>query len=146
MKKTFYYILALSLLASCKKDFMLTDNTEVNTGAFWKTASDASQGVNAIYSTYHRDALGRNHYFLTILRADEGYSTSPNADIINVYDAFNITDYTDYLVTGVYQDDYIGINRCNQVLENVPNINMDADLKKQYIGEAYFFRGFFYYD
>jgi starch-binding outer membrane protein, SusD/RagB family len=128
--------IAAVLGASCKKDFQLQDNLQVTTQSFWKTSSDALEGINAIYSTYHRDALARNHYFVTILRSDEGYSTSPNTDIINTFDVFNITDYTDYLVTGVYQDDYIGINRCNQVLDNVPNIDMDATLKAQYLGEA----------
>lgn len=146
MKKIPYYIFALLAVTSCKKDFQLQDNMAITTQSFWKTAADANEGVNAIYSTYHRDALARNHYFMTILRSDEGYSTSPNADIINTFDVFNITDYTDYLVTGVYQDDYIGINRCNQVLDNVPGITMDATLKNQYLGEAYFNRGFFYYD
>jgi len=131
--------------AGCKKDFRLQNNLQVTTQSFWATASDAQQGVNAIYSTEHREGLSRWLYFMTMVRSDEGYSASPNPDIINTYDAFNITDYNDYLVTSVYQDDYIGINRCNQVLAYVPNIAMDATLKKQYLGEAYFFRGFFYY-
>src|ERR1700746_2207887 len=86
MKKTLYYIFALLVLASCKKDFKLQDNMAITTQSFWKTAADASEGVNAIYSTYHRDALARNHYFVTMLRSDEGYSTSPNTDIINTFD------------------------------------------------------------
>ena len=146
MKKRLYYIFTLLAVASCKKDFQLQDNMAITTQSFWKTAADAQEGVNAIYSTYHREGLSRNHYFITMVRSDEGYSTSPNADIINTYDAFNITDYTDYLVTSVYQDDFMGIDRCNQVLDNVPGIDMDATLKKQLIGEAYFNRGFFYYD
>lgn len=146
MKKILYYIFALFAFASCKKDFQLQDNMAITTQSFWKTATDANQGVNAIYSTYHRPGLCRNHYFMTMVRSDEGYSTSPNADIINTYDAFNITDYTDWLFISVYQDDYLGINRCNQVLDNVPYITMDAALKNQYLGEAYFNRGFFYYD
>src|ERR1700760_2680813 len=133
MKKIIYIIAVVITASGCKKDFQLTDTSQITTAAFWKTASDALQGLNAIYSTYHRDGLTRNHYFMTLLRADEGYSTSPNTDIINTYDVFNITDYTDYLVTSVYQDDYIGILRCNEVLDNVPNIDMDATLKQQYL-------------
>src|ERR1700744_6683042 len=147
MKKIFFISIVTALATvGCKKDFQLQDNLEVTVQSFWKTPNDASLGVNAIYSTYHRDALARNLYFMTIIRADEGYSTSPNTDIINTFDVFNITDYTDYLNTGVYQDDYFAINRCNQVLDNVPNINMDAALKQQYLGEAKFMRGFFYYN
>jgi len=151
MKKTMKRILIITAVtalaaAGCKKDFQLKNNLQVTTQSFWATAGDAQQGVNAIYSTEHREGLSRWLYFMTMVRSDEGYSTSPNSDIVNTYDVFNITDYTDYLVTSVYQDDYIGINRCNQVLANVPNIDMDATLKKQYLGEAYFFRGFFYYN
>src|SRR5581483_12204558 len=138
-KLPLHYMIALLIItaAGCKKDFQLQNNLQVTTQSFWKTASDAQEGVNAIYSTYHREGLSRNHYFMTMIRSDEGYSTSPNTDIINTYDVFNITDYTDYLVTSVYQDDYIGINRCNQVLDNVPAIDMDATTKKQLLGEAY---------
>jgi starch-binding outer membrane protein, SusD/RagB family len=146
MKKIIFSIFILAAVTGCKKDFQLTDTNNVTTASFWKTASDALQGINAIYSTYHREGLARNMYFMTMVRADEGYSTSPNTDIVNCYDVFNITDYTDYLVTSVYQDDYIGINRCNQVLDNVPAIDMDATTKAQYLGEAKFWRGFFYYN
>jgi starch-binding outer membrane protein, SusD/RagB family len=147
MRKVLLYSILIAFgLSGCKKDFQLTNDTQVTTQVFWKTASDALQGVNAVYSTCHREGLSRWLYFMTMVRADEGYSTSPNTDIVNCYDVFNITNYNDYLVTSVYQDDYIGINRCNQVIDNVPSISMDATLKAQYIGEAKFWRGFFYYN
>ncbi|RYD93646.1 MAG: RagB/SusD family nutrient uptake outer membrane protein, partial [Sphingobacteriales bacterium] len=38
-----------------------------------------------------------------------------------------------------------GIYRANQVLDNVPNIEMEEALKTRLIGEAKFFRGFYYY-
>lgn len=147
MKKILFPIaLAAIITAGCKKDLTIANPNIGTTTDFWKTASDALQGINSIYSTYHREGLSRNLYFATMVRADEGYSTSPNSDIVNTFDAFNITDYTDYLITSVYQDDYIGINRCNQVLDNVPAIDMDATLKQQYLAEAKFMRGFFYYN
>ena len=147
MKKFIYIAAVASIITTgCKKDLTIADPNAVTTQAFWKTATDAQQGINAVYSTYHREGLSRWLYFMTMIRSDEGYSTSPNSDIINTYDAFNITDYNDYLVTSVYQDDYMGINRANQVLDNVPSINMDATLKQQLLGEAKFMRGFFYYN
>ena len=137
--------IAIMILAGCKKDLKVSDPNTPTVQDFWKTASDAQLGINAIYSTFHREGLSRWLFFMTNIRSDEGYSTSPNPDIVNTYDVFHITDYNDYLVTSVWQDDYIGINRANQVLDNVPNINMDATLKAQLIGEAQFLRGFFYY-
>jgi tetratricopeptide (TPR) repeat protein len=146
MKKLLYTIPLICLAAaSCKKDLDVINPNARTSQTFWKTPSDAQQAVNAVYSTYHREGLSRWLYFMTMVRSDEGYSSSPNSDIIKTYDAFNITDYNDYLVTSVYQDCYIGINRTNQVLDYVPAIDMDATLKQQLMGEAQFFRGFFYY-
>jgi tetratricopeptide (TPR) repeat protein len=147
MKKLIYLTSLICFLAAgCKKDLDIVNPNAVTKQNFWKSAADAQQGVNSIYSTLHREGLSRWLYFMTMIRSDEGYSTSPNSAIINIYDAFNITDYNDYLVTSVYQDDYVGINRANQVLDNVPGIEMDATLKQQLLGEAKFLRGFFYYN
>ncbi len=133
------------LLTGCQKKLDITNPNSPNTAIFWKTAADAQGGVNAIYSTYHRVGLCRNEFFMTIIRSDEGYSTSPNATLINNFDRFIITDYNLWEIHTVWEDCYIGINRANQVLDNVPAIEMDDALKQQLLGEAKFFRGFFYY-
>src|SRR6185312_14849594 len=115
-------IISLIGFCSCKKDLTIPNPNTPTTENFWKTANDAQLGINAIYSTFHREGLSRWLYFMTMIRSDEGYSTSPNPDIVNTYDVFHITDYNDYLVTSVWQDDYIGINRANQVLDKVPSM------------------------
>src|ERR1700761_9750042 len=143
MKK--YIWVSLLIFAGCKKDLDIPNPNALTTTQFWKTASDAQQGVNAIYSTFHRTGLCRWIHFIDIIRSDEGYSTSPNTDIINNWDVFNITDYNFGNTVALWDDNYIGINRCNQVLDNVPAIDMDATLKAQYLGEAHFLRGFYYY-
>jgi hypothetical protein len=147
MKKFIILFLGCSViaLAGCKKDLTISNPNTPTVANFWKTSNDALLGINAAYSTFHREGISRWLYFMTMIRADEGFSTSPNPAIVNIYDAFNITDYNDYLVTSVWQDDYIGINRANQVLDNVPGINMDDALRQQYISEAQFLRGWFYY-
>lgn len=134
------------LVAGCKKNELdITNPNTPTTQVFWKTAVDAQQGINAIYSTFHRVGLARNQFFLTIVRSDEGFSTSPNPTLINNFDVFNITDYNLWETRTVWQDCYIGINRANQVLDNVPDIAMDETTKQQLLGEAKFMRGYFYY-
>lgn len=130
---------------NCKKNLDIPNPNSPTTENFWKTSTDAQFGVNAIYSTFHRVGLSRNQFFITIIRSDEGYSTSPNATLVNNFDRFIITDYNLWETRTVWQDCYIGINRANQVLDNVPNITMDDTKKQQLLGEAKFFRGFFYY-
>jgi starch-binding outer membrane protein, SusD/RagB family len=147
MKKIYIVMLAAVLLGlGCKKsELNITNPNQPTTQQFWLTASDAQLGVNAIYSTYHRAALNRWMHFLTIIRADEGFSTSPAPWIRNYYDLFNYENYNDGLIADLWKDCYIGVNRCNQVLDNVPKINMEAGLKQQLLAEASFMRGFFYY-
>lgn len=143
--KNVFIIAALLLFCSCKHDLDIEDPNQPSIDNFWKTADDAQHGINAVYSTYHRVGLSRNEFFITIIRSDEGFSTSPNSVLINNFDVFNVTDYNLWETTTVWQDLYIGIDRANQVLDNVPNIEMDAALKNQLVGEAKFMRGFFYY-
>jgi len=135
----------LAGLGSCSKDLEIENPNSPTITNFWKTAQDAQNGINAIYSTYHRVGLARNEFFLTIIRSDEGFSTSPNPVLVNNFDVFNVTDYNLWETTTVWQDLYIGIARANQVLDNVPQINMDETIKNQLLGEAKFMRGFFYY-
>lgn len=147
MKKILITVItAVIAAAGCKKDLDISNPNTPTTANFWKTANDAQLGINAIYSTFHRVGLCRWLHFITIIRSDEGYSTSPNPDIPNNWDAFHITDYNYGSTVSLWSDDYIGIDRANQVLDNVPNIDMDANLKQQLIGEAKFLRGFFYYN
>lgn len=146
MKKVYIIIAAVALLGSCKKSELdITNPNQATTQQFWLTGPDAQQGVNAIYSTYHRVALSRWMHFLNIVRADEGFSTSPAPWIRNYYDLFNFENYNDGLISSLWQDCYIGINRCNQVLDNVPTITMEDNLKQQLLAEAKFMRGLFYY-
>ena len=110
---------ATCLATGCKKSELDIPNpNQLTTEQFWKTAEDAQEGVNAIYSTHHRGSLSRWMHFLTIVRADEGFSTSPAPWIRNYFDLFNYENYNDGLISGLWGDCYIGINRCNQVLAN----------------------------
>ena len=147
MKNNFIIIAITTLFVmSCKKtELDITNPNQATTQQFWKSAADAQLGVNAIYSTYHRGSLGRWMQFLTIVRADEAFSTSPAPWIRNYFDQFKYDNYNDGLIAGLWGDCYIGINRCNQVLDNVSGIAMDETLKAQLLGEAKLMRGLFYY-
>ncbi|MBE7169757.1 MAG: RagB/SusD family nutrient uptake outer membrane protein [Williamsia sp.] len=147
MKNIFIFCTAACLLAAgCKKGELNITNPNIpTTEQFWKTGDDAQKGINATYSTFHRVGLARNQFFITIIRSDEGFSTSPNPTLINNFDAFIINDYNLWETRTVWQDLYAGINRANQVLDNVPAITMDDATKQQLLGEAKFLRGFFYY-
>ena len=147
MKKVFIFslfIVGLGL-ASCEEELDITNPNEPTVEVFWKTADDAQKGVNAIYSTLHRGAISRWLPFYYIIRSDEGRSQSPATDIVNNMDQFRITDYNFWGSYDIWRDNYVGIFRANQVIANVPAIQMDDTQKQRLVGEAKFLRGLFYF-
>lgn len=132
------------LFTSCKEDFAeLTNPNQQTTGTYWKTEADALAGVNSVYSTLYYDALYmRMGPWIMDVRADDMHNTSPWW--ITAVAVYNVTSdnpcYTD-----PWKYNYVGIFRANQVLDNVPNISMDENLKKRVLAEAKFLRGLFYY-
>lgn len=147
MKRAFLYscIAAGLCFTSCEPDFDIENPNQLTVEAYWQTSNDALSGVNAIYSTLHRGGISRWLPFYYIIRSDEGISTSGDPSIINNMDKFLVTDYNYGNAYAIWNDNYIGINRANQVIAYVPDIAMDETLKQQYIGEAKFLRGLFYY-
>lgn len=147
MKNTFI-LLSLTtwlLLVGCERNLNIVNPNQVTTEVFWRTADDALAGVNAIYSTTHRGGISRWMPFYYIIRSDEGWSQSPDPGILNNMDRFLITDYNYGNAYSIWNDNYIGINRANQVIANVPAIQMDETLKTRYIAEAQFLRAMYYF-
>ncbi|KEO71926.1 RagB/SusD family nutrient uptake outer membrane protein [Anditalea andensis] len=148
MKNIYKYITIIftAFTISCNPDLDRINPNQPTMDVFWNNATDAEQGVNAIYSTFARVGFSRWMPIIFITRSDEGYSASPWADLANAMGGFIQPDYNFGPVVDVWRDNYIGIFRANQVLENVPLIEMDAELKARLLGEAYFLRGYFYYN
>ncbi|WP_170312515.1 RagB/SusD family nutrient uptake outer membrane protein [Botryobacter ruber] len=146
MKKIICLFMAASFFVSSCQDLDVPNPNAPTTDLFWQNANDAQLGVNAIYSTLHRGPLVLWMWFYYVVRSDEAFSTSPRLDIQNNMDKFLITNYNFGETNWIYGDNYIGIFRANQVLANVPGIEMDENLKARLIGEAKFLRGFFYYN
>ncbi|RAV98929.1 RagB/SusD family nutrient uptake outer membrane protein [Pseudochryseolinea flava] len=147
MRKIYIAIVTMFLInTSCNNNELDIENpNQITTQQFWRTAADAELSVNAVYSTLHRASMCRWMQFITIVRSDEAFSTSPAPWIRNYFDLFNYQNYNDGLITGLWADCYIGINRANQVLDRVPAIDMDETLKQRLLAEAKFLRGTFYY-
>ena len=147
MKHTLISLAVLTALAltGCDRSLDIVNPNQVTAQSYWKTTDDALAGVNAIYSTTHRGSISRWLPFYYIIHSDEGRSTSPATDVVNNMDQFLVTDYNYGNAYGIWNDNYIGINRANQVIDNVPSIQMDATLRDRYVGEAKFLRAMYYY-
>lgn len=132
-------------VAGCKSDLNVTNPNQLNSQTFWTTPADALLGVNAIYNGLLQ--LGtylRWQGFTYDIRSDIGYSPSPWTDLAN-FNKFTFATYDFDVNHDTWNDTYRTIFRANQVIANVPSINMDATLRSRYVGEAKFLRGLLYF-
>jgi hypothetical protein len=63
---------------------------------------------------------------------------------LTLYDTFTVTS-SEGSLQSFWTGQYRNINLCNQVLDNIPNISMDANLKTRYLAEAKFVRAYSYF-
>jgi hypothetical protein len=154
MKKILSYIpllmvaMAANMLVSCK-DFLDKEPQGLLTqDIFPTTADDALQATNAVYNILRRDGFNSGLFPILDIMSDDAYKGSnPNdaAPTIGPYDKFKHIPSQDGLGNW-WATLYEGIKRSNVVIEKVPAIAMDENLKKRYLAEARFLRAVFYFD
>ncbi len=136
------------LISSCKKSFLDVDTQGQQPALeFWKTADDATKAVNAMYANLRS---WENVAFPALViesvgsdEADKG-STPNDATFWLLYDTYTVTS-TEGSLQGFWTGQYQNINLSNQVLDNIPGIEMDETLKARYIAEAKFLRAYSYF-
>ncbi|WES99453.1 RagB/SusD family nutrient uptake outer membrane protein [Chryseobacterium arthrosphaerae] len=149
MKKIFLSIALFSLVISCKDDYLdIKQEGVTEAESFFKTQDDAMQATNAIYvflRSWENSAFP--YQFVFGVPADDVVkgSNPGDASFINAYDKFTYT-VSDDGVRGYWIGQWQAVNRCNQVITNVPKIDMDATLKERLIAEAKMLRAYFYFN
>jgi hypothetical protein len=136
------------MVSSCKKSFLdVPPQGQQPAVQFWKTQDDATKAVNSIYAHLR---TWENVAFPALViesvasdEADKG-STPTDATFWNLYDTFTVTS-TEGSLQSFWTGQYQNIELCNQVLDNVPGITMDATLKARYLAEAKFVRAYSYF-
>ncbi|MFA6403927.1 MAG: RagB/SusD family nutrient uptake outer membrane protein [Salinivirgaceae bacterium] len=153
MKNLFKYfvvgIILLSATISGCEDFLEKNpQGKLTQTTFPVTASDALLATNACYATLRNNAYHCGLFPLTDIMSDDGRKGSNPGDAasgVNPYDNFTFTVTGEYLGSW-WATLYEGVKRTNVVLEKVPSIEMDANLKNTYLGEASFLRALYYFD
>lgn len=140
MKKFLLYILASASLTSCY-DLDRFPQDKVNSGIFWQTEEHAKQAVMGVYSDLRSNQAFGYAAFLDCV-----------SDIGSGHDAYsyeaiyrgNMTPRSPDYVLGKWKALYDGIARANVVLQNIDQVEMDADSKNAIVGEAKFLRAVYY--
>lgn len=128
--------------SSCKKALEETPYSFYSPENFYKNESDAKAAINGVYAElYTYDLYLQPFWNITILDDDH----VSGADwFLGTTGAGNPQAYFGWEKPWV--GCYVIIARANTVLENVVGINnMDVDIKNRILGEAYFLRGWAYF-
>ena len=141
-------LLALVVFTGCNKTFLdVPPQGQQPSQQFWKSDADAAKAVNAMYANLHE---WKNIDFAPIAvesmgsdDAEKGSSPS-DATFMNKFHNFTATS-TEGQIADFWAGQYQNINFANQVLDNVPGITMDDNLKNRYLAEAKFIRAYSYF-
>ena len=142
-------IVLIFFFTSCTTEWLDVPNeNSITTDDFWVSESAAVLGINGVYSFLigqgpglrTRDVFSRTDEFTSYYgwaEAAEHYKGSI-ANAAFLYDQmFN---------TMPFGNAYSGIFSANQVIEKVPEIEMDEQLKKRIIAEAKFIKAYFFFN
>lgn len=134
-------VLLITVLAGCDGQLDVSNPNAQTFDSFWKTQEHAIEGINAVYSgliiegTYMRMLPASSD-----ARGDDFTGDSPWQAYVQ-FGTFNIPA-TDLTIEWVWRDHFQLIYRANQVLNYVPNIEMESEaFKNRILGQAYFLRG-----
>jgi len=110
---------------------------------FYKTERDAQAAINGAYAfiapMYKRDGIAAILYSADDITYN---SKSGNEAII----AEKRGDPSTLYFKTIWDNSYAVINNANLALKYVPNIDMDPNTKNRILGEAYFLRGYMYFN
>jgi len=141
-------IVTLLFFTGCSNSFLdVPPQGQQKAVQFWVSESDATKAVDAIYANLRS---WTNIAFAPIAVESMGSddvekgSDPSDASFMNDFNNFTATS-TEGQLSDFWNGQYQNINLCNQVLDNIPAINMDASLKTRYLAEAKFVRAYSYF-
>ena len=147
MKKYLVIIIVIfSLTTSCKKFLDEQPQGPYPTSEFFKTEDHAKLAIDGCYEPLSFANSNNRLWVVTDVVSNDavkGGFPGDQADI-ELIDDFQIYEDNGNLETiwGIY---YEGVSRCNLVLKHVPDIDMNMALQNRILGEAFFLRGYFYF-
>lgn len=129
---------------SCSDDFTnLEPLGSSSYGNFWKTEQDAIQAANSMYYYMRDEDMFSRGFYWYINVSDDMVTGRIKSDADNAKN-FNLTGDEGSL-KWMYAQSYQIIRRANDILLNVPDMEISESLKNRILGEAYFMRAFHYH-
>jgi len=139
-----YTVLLLALVPAGCNQLDLVPVSSKSVEGFYKTETHINQAAIGLYAGLRSAWVSaQSSYMMTEARSDNTFQGT-------AYDDGPITRFQETpilpVLNSVWSSYYTNINRCNRILEQIGNIEMSDEKKKQYEGEAKFARAVLYFD
>jgi len=154
MKKIYIsvFVLSTSFFSGCSKDYLDVNQTEsisTNDVALFNNDAGAATFVTAIYNKFLDYNMSSFSWIgVTSIASDDADKGSSPGDTGSDKDLMDALTYnaSSPSTTEVFQANFEGINRCNQALNIIPQLDQaNPVLRTRLIGEAKFLRAFMYF-
>ena len=146
--KFFAVLLMMIFAGGCKKDFFNKQPLDaVSDATFWKTEDDAMLALTGVYGTGGAGWRGEDFWTpRAILYLDLMAGNGSEKELIpdKVTDGTNSSDY--WLMGAYWGNTYQRIQSCNNFLDHINDIPMDAAKKTAMIGEIRTLRAYHYFN
>ena len=136
MKKVKIVIL-LFIFCACKNDFLdRPPLDQIGIDSYWKTAKDLENYVIQFYPTFPSHSFWQFGYGYSIKSADNAIEGTPNT----------ILNGERGVTGGRWTSEWSSIRGVNIFLDNYRKCKDNFDIYKHFLGEAYFFRAWNYFE
>jgi len=145
--KFLFTLFVISFLFGCKKYLDKVPLDTINTSNAWETEADAIGAINGAYQPLQWAKLYNFRLWTTdIWAGNAAVGAGGGTDGIETQDIANFVTSTDNAAAlDIWRGPSPGILRSNLVLQNVPEMNINDELKTRITGEAKFLRGLYYF-
>ncbi|MCD7976985.1 MAG: RagB/SusD family nutrient uptake outer membrane protein [Tannerellaceae bacterium] len=148
MKRSILYIQSLFILLGSYTSCSFLDENPVDRlveGNFYTNEKDAQAAVDATYSML-TELYNRLMYMLGELPTDNMKNGlgMPNANLQDLEYLRHTSQNT--FIKDMWKKSYEGISRANTAIDKIPDIPMSETKRSQFLGEARFLRGLYYFN
>lgn len=148
MKYIKYICIGMMFISSCSEDFInLSPISNKSADGLFETEEGFEQAVIGAYDGLQRAAVTAE--FPAIL-SEQRSDNSFQDQVVSSNNDLSVTKFTvssaNPLLNQAWSQLYTVINRCNNVLVHLDDIELDAAKKDQYTGEVKFIRALMYFD
>ena len=140
--KYLYLVILITGFISCSDALEEVPVSQASPENSFQTEANAQAAIVGVYSSLQLPGVyGKWQGFLSTDENNAGAKVPVGG--VNLY-TFT-ADNTD-VVLPMWRDHYVGINRANLAISNIPNIDMDVTERNSLVAEAKFIKSLFYFN